>query len=78
MVYFPVEGALLEIHEEYFPKNVFWDAMAEQVSAVTVHFLDEPSLQAFELPDASHLDFRDAPGFTAALIELLAQQGFFH
>jgi hypothetical protein len=41
-----------------------------------LHFADEPALAAFHLPDDSHLDFRDKPAYTKALVDALVRRGW--
>jgi len=77
LVHFPIEGELLDLSRIHFPKEVFWDAMANELPCPVVHFLDEPGLQGFSLPDASHIDRRDAGEFTRALIRVLRGKDFF-
>lgn len=74
-VRFPTSGARWELENERFPKAVYWDRLAAGISAVTIHFKDVPSLADFECPDMSHLDRRDAPRFTAALLQELERRG---
>lgn len=70
-VVFPVADELYRLEEQHYPKRQFWDALAEFSSATRIHFRDTPALAAFECPDLSHLDQRDAPRFTAALLDEL-------
>lgn len=75
LIRMPSSGEGLQIEEEAYPRAVYWDSFAKLTSAVTIHFLDYPKLSQFECPDASHLDFRDAPKFTAALLDILEEKG---
>ena len=53
----------------------YWDRLAEHTGAITIHFHDLPRVRELPLPDGSHLDLRDAPTFTAALLDELARRG---
>ena len=70
----PSTGVIREIEKERFPKARYWDVFAVATKAVTIHFEDYPELSAFECPEGSHLDFRDAKRFTKALARILADE----
>jgi hypothetical protein len=72
----PTSGARLALEEEIFPRDRYWDPWAARTSARVLHFADEPALSAFHLPDDSHLDFRDKPAYTLALVEVLVRRGW--
>lgn len=74
-VRFPTSGALLELEQRIWPKPLYWDAWSARTHAVTIHFLDVPELAGFTCPEHSHLDQRDAPAFTAALLDELEVRG---
>jgi hypothetical protein len=42
-----------------------------------LHFRDVPAMVRLPLPDTSHLDRRDAPAFTRALLDELGRRGLF-
>ncbi len=71
LVCLPVSGKLWEINEQYFPKKTYWDFLAANTKARTIHFKDYPSLAAYECVDGSHLGGNDVKTFTKALIEIL-------
>ncbi|MAE65453.1 MAG: hypothetical protein CMJ18_14375 [Phycisphaeraceae bacterium] len=54
-------------------KHAAWQTLEARVGAPTIHFTDHPSLSKYVLWDASHVDERDAPAFTSALIDILEQ-----
>ena len=56
-------------------KKLYWDRFANETSAVTIHFRNMPGLKTFNMPDTSHLDYRDAPIFTENLLNILVQKG---
>src|SRR5690606_27900775 len=53
------------------PKRRFWDRLARVSRATLVHFKDHSTLSTFECPDTSHIDSKDGPRFTRALIDIL-------
>jgi hypothetical protein len=76
LVRLPTGGALRQTEEEFFPRAEYWDEMERQLpAAITLHYQDDPTLADIEVPDGDHLDFRDAPAFTAALFDALEQKG---
>lgn len=75
LVRFPTDDEHWELDELKYPRANYWDRMAAVTSAETIHFADFPELSRFDLPDTSHLDYRDAPAFTSALLEILEDRG---
>lgn len=69
-VVMPSSGLVREIERKNYPRNLFWDQFAKQISARTIHFEDFRSLSSFICPDGSHLDYRDRAKFTTELIEI--------
>ncbi len=65
------------IDEGKMPKAQFWDQLARLSRATVVHFKDDPRLASFDCPDTSHIDSKDGPRFTAALIDILIERGVF-
>lgn len=57
--------------EESAPKELFWDRIFDLSGIPTIHFRDYPELMEFDCPDASHLDWSDAPEFTRRLSQIL-------
>ena len=72
---FPTSDEHWKVDEEEYPKSAYWDRMAAFTSAKTFHFMDYPHLTQFELPDTSHLDYRDSPAFTNYLLDEFEKQG---
>ena len=66
-VHFPLSK---QMYAEY-PKNLFWDRLKKKSLVEMIHFSDVKSLNRYQCPDGAHLDFRDAPDFTKALIHEL-------
>ncbi len=72
---FPSTGVVRELESKSWPRQKYWDVLAANTQAKTIHFEDYPTLSQFECPDGSHLDVRDAEAFTRALVEILKDQG---
>lgn len=70
-VRFPTDKGIWQIDEARYPRQQFWDKLTKTTSATSIHFKDYPALSRFELPDGSHLDYRDAIPFTEALSRLI-------
>jgi hypothetical protein len=73
----PTCDELWDADERMFPKALFWDQLAARTHAVAIHFKDDAELASFQCPDTSHLDARDAPAFTRALLRILRARGVF-
>ncbi len=67
-VVMPTSGMARDIERRRYPRSRFWDRLAAQISARTIHFEDFPALRDFVCPDGSHLDYRDQVRFTTALV----------
>lgn len=70
-VVFPVADELYQIENQRYPKSHFWDRLVAVSSAKMIHFKEVPALSGFDCPDLSHLDQRDTPRFTDALLDEL-------
>ena len=68
---FPTAGLVRAIEEKRYPRELFWDRFVGTVKAKAIDAADYPSLDGFQCPDGSHLDFRDRSRFTLALFEEL-------
>ena len=75
LIRFPTTDGHWAVDEERFPKARYWDRLAELTGAETVHWRDVPALRGFDCPDTSHVDMRDTPAFTAALLDELRRRG---
>jgi hypothetical protein len=64
-----------ETDDAKMPKAQFWDRLARISRATMIHFKDYPGLSKFPCPDTSHIDSKDGPAFTRALIEILVERG---
>ena len=74
-VCFPTSGEHWQLDEHYYPRTAYWHQLAAATGAATVHFADFPELSAFTCPDTSHLDAKDKPRFTRALLDVLERRG---
>ncbi len=74
-VRYPSSGFRLDLEHEFHPREEFWDVFARRSGAECIHFLDVPEMSALRCPDDSHLDMRDAPRFTEALLDALVDRG---
>lgn len=70
----PSYGEHWRIEEGHHPK-INWDRFASMAQATCIHFRDVPPMCTFDPPDESHLDYRDAPRFTHALVSELRRRG---
>jgi len=74
-VRFPTTDEHWELDEDGYPKAEYWDNFASKTGATTIHFKDFHKLSQFDCPDTSHLDRKDAPYFTEALVNILESKG---
>jgi len=72
---FPTSDEHWDLDERYYPRPLYWDQLAAITGVPTVHFADDPRTSGFTCPDTSHLDQRDAPRFTAGLLDVLSERG---
>ena len=72
LVRFPTDKLIWEIDQKKYPRNLFWNELAKKHQK-SIHFSDHPELSNFNLPDGSHLDFRDKKPFTQALMKIITQ-----
>lgn len=75
LVRFPTSGEKWAYDEQAFPKTEYWDLLDDHTHADTIHFLDYPRLARCACVDTSHLDWRTAREFTAALLDILERKG---
>lgn len=73
----PSVGVVRRLEAATWPRREFWDRLADRLAVPFVHFEDFPELSAFDCPDGSHLGAADAKAFTAALVKILKEKGFF-
>ncbi len=68
----PTDKGHWQLDEQYYPKDKFWQDLAQIPHVQAIHFQDFPQLSHFALADSSHLDQTDAIAFTRALLPLLS------
>jgi len=73
----PSSGERLQYEERFHAKRTNWDRFAACTVAPCIHFNDVPTMRDLACPDESHLDFRDSPNFSRALIRELTRRGVF-
>jgi hypothetical protein len=71
----PSAGEHLVLDEKNYPRGEYWDAYARISPAPMIEFRDEPEFRSFVLPDTSHIDGKDIPRFTDALLAVLVRHG---
>jgi len=72
---YPTTGDHWALDERDFPRANYWDVFATTCAGIQLHFQDVLALRGFECPDTSHLDTRDVPRFTAALVTAMEDRG---
>lgn len=63
--------------KHFYPRGRYWSKFAKHTQAVTLHFKEMPVSRNLVCPDSSHLDQRDAPRFTEAVLDELVERGVF-
>lgn len=71
----PTGETLRRIDALRYPPAEYWDRFVAGSPAPVINANAEPSLLRFELPDDSHLDYRDKTGYTQALVAVLLERG---
>lgn len=74
-VRFPTGGLAWRNDGTRWPRDRYWDRLVAETGAVALHFMDDPRLAAFDLPDLSHVDQKDRDAFTAAILDRLVERG---
>lgn len=67
LIRFPSDKLIWKIDEKRYPRDAFWKEL-EKKHKNTIYFKDYPELSKYELPDGSHLDFRDKNSFTKEIL----------
>lgn len=70
----PTSGYHWNNSSQRYPREQFWDLVADLTGAETIHFKDVPVMSQVTCPDESHLDHRQTPAVTAALLDELVQR----
>ena len=71
----PSSGDRLAMENDFHPRESYWENLASRIGGVWIHFEDLAEIITVRCPDNSHLDYRDAPRFTAALVRELVSRG---
>jgi len=71
----PTGPTLTRIEAIRHPKAQYWDRFVADSPAPVLDAMDDAALSKFELPDDSHLDYREKPAYTRALVEALVGRG---
>ena len=69
----PSTGAVGQAEETRYPRSKYWDALARNTKALTVHWMDYPELSGFRCVEGSHLKHGDNARFTRELAKERAQ-----
>ncbi len=72
----PTSGKLREYANSGYPKSLYWDRFAATIHAPALSYTEVPALESAPLADGSHLDFRDKPDYTRALVNALLERGW--
>jgi len=75
LIRFPSDKLIWKMDEKSYPKENFWHEVEKRHNK-TIFFKDYYSLSQFDLPDGSHLDFRDKYEFTHNLIQILLNKKY--
>jgi hypothetical protein len=67
----PTSGELHDAENAAYPRSDYWDRLNAATGARTLASDDVPPWQAFRLLDGSHVDQRDKPAYTRAMVEAL-------
>lgn len=71
----PLHGTHAELWDAVYPPADYWDHFVATSPFPVLDGRAEPTLQAFELPDDSHLDAHDKAAFTRAWLALMHARG---
>ncbi len=73
LVRFPSSKLIWEYDKQIYPKEIYWKII-KQNFVKTIHFDEHQSLKQFDLPDGSHMDYRDKKQFTKALMDIIYEK----
>ncbi len=69
----PTSGEVREVERTMHPPALYWDRFAALVPDA-IDGLSDPVLSSFEEPDFSHIDVREKPAYTKALVDELVRR----
>ena len=75
-VYFvrlPSAGAVNQVEGAFYPRERYWDVLANSIDAPFIHFSEYPELEGYLSEDGSHVDSKDNEAFTRVLSGVLAR-----
>lgn len=72
----PVSGMQAELARRYFPRETYWNAFIATYGLKGLDAEDVAGMQQFELPDESHIDYRDKSAYTRELLQVLQEKGW--
>lgn len=75
LVRLPMSGNAWDVNRETLPKTQYWEKLAAETGAETIHWTEIPGLPEMSCRDGSHLDYRDAEVFTRYLLAELDRRG---
>jgi hypothetical protein len=73
----PIVGRSLEQDQRVFKGAKYWDDVLDELNVHGVHYGQIAGVSEFPLPDAQHIDARDQPRFTNALLDELDELGIY-
>lgn len=74
-LYMPQGAVQWEVTDRLYPRAEYWERFAKTTKASTIYARDFSELNDFVVPDEAHLDVRDVPRFTQALLRRLERLG---
>ena len=74
VIHMPLSGRLIEVFDQKYPRQRYWDVFAQRSAAHVIHFRDIPAMAKLSCPDEMHLDQEDQAAFTRALIDALRER----
>lgn len=70
-VQMPYEGHYATSEPDIAPRDLTWDILIKETSALGLHFKDHKQMQGYYLPEWSHMTGEEADRFTANLYQLV-------
>ncbi len=74
LVQMPYSGHYAVREPDAHPRAESWDILLERTGAIGLHFEDHPEMQAYDLPEWSHMKAEDADRFTADFYRLVQRE----
>lgn len=70
----PSNSEFLEVENQLYPRQKYWDRLLEYTKTPGIHFSDYPVLAKLTCPDWSHLAPQDAVTYTTQLVKILEEE----